>query len=252
METLAGKLGLQTRTVINWFHNHRMRIRYKNTSSSSSLNGQLTLSSDSSSSNNNNTNLAHQILDSIKHGHSLVHNISSASFKRSASSIAKGNFFEYANSKTEDEHDDDDDDVADDDEDDDDDGEEVDYDDYNESLKKNEYEISEMMAMGYEKDHDSDSNMNQSSAEMSSLYIPQTGDDAEMEEDDEEEDEDDEWHHQYSTNASFTQPLHDENNNNSSAKANKRRKPHNPQKLSVQEKTPARASTQLTGQIEQN
>ena len=29
METLAQKLGLQTRTVINWFHNHRMRIRYK-------------------------------------------------------------------------------------------------------------------------------------------------------------------------------------------------------------------------------
>lgn len=29
MEQLAGRLGLQTRTVINWFHNHRMRIRYK-------------------------------------------------------------------------------------------------------------------------------------------------------------------------------------------------------------------------------
>jgi homeobox protein cut-like len=27
MEQLASKLGLQTRTVINWFHNHRMRIR---------------------------------------------------------------------------------------------------------------------------------------------------------------------------------------------------------------------------------
>ncbi len=31
MELLAGMLGLATRTVINWFHNHRMRIRYKNT-----------------------------------------------------------------------------------------------------------------------------------------------------------------------------------------------------------------------------
>ncbi len=29
MEALASKLNLQTRTVINWFHNHRMRIRYK-------------------------------------------------------------------------------------------------------------------------------------------------------------------------------------------------------------------------------
>ena len=31
MESLAHQLGLQTRTVINWFHNHRMRMRYKNT-----------------------------------------------------------------------------------------------------------------------------------------------------------------------------------------------------------------------------
>jgi hypothetical protein len=36
MELLAGMLNLATRTVINWFHNHRMRIRYKNTSSASS------------------------------------------------------------------------------------------------------------------------------------------------------------------------------------------------------------------------
>jgi hypothetical protein len=35
MELLAGKLGLQTRTVINWFHNHRMRIRYKTTNTGS-------------------------------------------------------------------------------------------------------------------------------------------------------------------------------------------------------------------------
>lgn len=32
MEQLAARLGLQTRTVINWFHNHRMRIRYKSNS----------------------------------------------------------------------------------------------------------------------------------------------------------------------------------------------------------------------------
>ncbi len=38
MELLASQLGLQTRTVINWFHNHRMRIRYKNTTNSSSSN----------------------------------------------------------------------------------------------------------------------------------------------------------------------------------------------------------------------
>jgi len=30
MNTLADQLGLAQRTVINWFHNHRMRIRYKN------------------------------------------------------------------------------------------------------------------------------------------------------------------------------------------------------------------------------
>lgn len=37
MEALASKLGLQTRTVINWFHNHRMRIRYK--TSTNQVNG---------------------------------------------------------------------------------------------------------------------------------------------------------------------------------------------------------------------
>lgn len=37
MEQLAARLGLQTRTVINWFHNHRMRIRYK--SSTANLGG---------------------------------------------------------------------------------------------------------------------------------------------------------------------------------------------------------------------
>ena len=38
MELLAGMLNLATRTVINWFHNHRMRIRYKNTSSTTNSN----------------------------------------------------------------------------------------------------------------------------------------------------------------------------------------------------------------------
>ena len=38
MELLASQLGLQTRTVINWFHNHRMRIRYKNTTNTPSSN----------------------------------------------------------------------------------------------------------------------------------------------------------------------------------------------------------------------
>ncbi len=36
MELLAGMLNLATRTVINWFHNHRMRIRYKNTNQANS------------------------------------------------------------------------------------------------------------------------------------------------------------------------------------------------------------------------
>ena len=36
MELLATKLNLATRTVINWFHNHRMRIRYKSTSAAAS------------------------------------------------------------------------------------------------------------------------------------------------------------------------------------------------------------------------
>ena len=49
MELLAGMLNLATRTVINWFHNHRMRIRYKNTSISSNNNN--------NNSNNNNFHL---------------------------------------------------------------------------------------------------------------------------------------------------------------------------------------------------
>lgn len=39
MEALATKLNLQTRTVINWFHNHRMRIRYKNSTSNNNSGG---------------------------------------------------------------------------------------------------------------------------------------------------------------------------------------------------------------------
>jgi len=64
MEALATKLSLQTRTVINWFHNHRMRIRYKNSTSSSSSSGvavspqmnNLTVRNRNQQFNNNNNN----------------------------------------------------------------------------------------------------------------------------------------------------------------------------------------------------
>lgn len=57
MEALATKLNLQTRTVINWFHNHRMRIRYKN----STANNQ---------SNNNSTSGGDNSMNSLHLGHS--------------------------------------------------------------------------------------------------------------------------------------------------------------------------------------
>lgn len=56
MEALANKLNLQTRTVINWFHNHRMRIRYKNSTSQAG-----------SSNNASNTATAHNENNSNNH-----------------------------------------------------------------------------------------------------------------------------------------------------------------------------------------
>lgn len=52
MEALANKLNLQTRTVINWFHNHRMRIRYKNSTSQASSSATSTTNNSAHNENN--------------------------------------------------------------------------------------------------------------------------------------------------------------------------------------------------------
>jgi len=329
MEILAGKLGLQTRTVINWFHNHRMRIRYKNTSN---LNGQLNMSECNSSSLNISSNYTNQLIESIKSGNnkpsssfpsSSYNNNNNARDKNLVKNEISNNFFNFGYKNSQDEIDEREDDGGHIDED-----EEGDYEDdededinYDQRFKKenknlNDYEMNEIM-MNYEEsqeEHDDEENddehvsvgvfktlekdANESSnseslrynnnnsdeidqeAEINSLYISQNdekfsdqnnsvndrekiirnkSDDNNDDGDDEDEENDDFEtknckNDKYSTRKGTNDwgSCKQQNNEENMSKSNKRRKPHNPQKLSTPEDLASSGKTESLLKSEKN
>ena len=306
MEILAGKLGLQTRTVINWFHNHRMRIRYKSTTTN--MNGGQMSMSDGSPNNGPNggggggrssgsANYANVMGSSMRGGMGQDFYLSSPAnsnsnlnaFKRSGNFKGKelsNNFYNYTSKNSQNNSDNNNNEEEDD---------EADYDEdydnanYNERLKNGEYEMNEdmmMMMMNYEdsqagdedendqvemeeldsekKRPDNDSNSNEDEnaynqnqnenentddedenneetdrdAEINSLYISQKGDKIDennnTDNESENENEDENWNRKESAGKkSSTVFIQQFEENSSSLKVNKRRKPHNPQKLSM-------------------
>jgi hypothetical protein len=312
MEILAGKLGLQTRTVINWFHNHRMRIRYKNTSN---LNGQLNMSECNSSSLNISSNYTNQLIESIKSGNnksSSSSNFPSSSYNNSNNNNGRdknlvknemsSNFFNFGYKNSQDENDEREEDGGHIDEDEEGDYEEDEDEDinYDQRFKKenknlNDYEMNEIM-MNYEEsqdEHDDEENVdehasggafktlekdaNESSnseplryvnnnsddidqeAEINSLYISQNDEklndhdreemnknksDENNDDGDDEDEENDDFETKNCKNDKYSSRkgtndwgscCKQQNNEENMLKSNKRRKPHNPQKLSTPE-----------------
>lgn len=260
MEILAGKLGLQTRTVINWFHNHRMRIRYKNTSQAMghaqnpSQNGNFQsqnflMSPSPPSMSNNNFKRNKNLHGSIGANRDLL----AASFFNFQNGgglgevAGRGGRIMMDNEDNDDENDDE----AVDDYDEDDNS-------YNERLMMNQdYEKDQQQQQDQEEDEDeggdeededmyntqNNTNNSDHEAEINSLYIPQnnqsddndnrTKDNNETgeQEDQETEETDDNDDYNYQNGSTTMNGCQFGLNENLNAKSNKRRKPHNPQKL---------------------
>lgn len=272
MESLASKLQLQTRTVINWFHNHRMRIRYKNSTSNNQQQQQQAASLNYSVRNSRNS----QQFSSDQFNQSFQY------FTNSNNTNNKNSMFTNMNTNYDENNNEEDNRVSYEDE-------EEEEDDFNSdsSKKKEQYDNEDMNQTDEDEDEDSVQKQNlqyleqlKKNAALLSLVsqygnlpmllqntankfkvdnnklMNQPEDDEEENEEEEEEDENDSSSVQ--NDVSIDQEaeinsmyipgeINDENDDNEywnndsqknysnfqSNKSNKRRKPHNPQKLNL-------------------
>ena len=260
MEQLASKLGLQTRTVINWFHNHRMRIRYKNTAAAAAAAANSTNNSSSLSMSSENPFLAmgraaSSINDLSKTFSYLQNTLNGAN--RASNGGGKGLFYGNTSKNQnggeyndEDEEDNDNGEYGNDEdeqnfnrnenyeEEEDEEMDNQDYENNNNNLniddeedEQNEYDANNNRKFSRSRKEDSDEMYNEAEqeAEINSLYIPSgrdNGDNSDNEGLGNSEWEEGKEDRSYSMgSSSYMNSRQDEN------KSNKRRKPHNPQKL---------------------
>ena len=265
MEQLASKLGLQTRTVINWFHNHRMRIRYKNTAAAAAAAAAANSANGASLGVSENPFLAMgraaSSISDLSKTFSYLQNTLGAS--RASNGGGKGLFYgnasknqngEYNDDEEEEEEDNDNGEYGNDEdeqnfnrnenyEEDDDEMDNQDYENNNnnshnnlniddEEDEQNEYDANNNRKYGgrsgRKEDADEMYNEAEQEAEINSLYIPSGRDNGE---DSGNEGLGNEWEEGGEDRAhgmgssSYMSSRQDE------SKSNKRRKPHNPQKL---------------------